>query len=286
MRVHRVPEGSQAYEFPADHTRVWVQKGLASSHKAKATLCAMGPSPHTLPLSQSWQSPTVSPGKLTLKVKPKSWELQDAARVRLAPPKQNKQRGPAHSSAEHRAAGAREAQTLPLAQPAALASGHSACCWTGARQARQGSPARSCAAIWGPAEEPLLTRVRAYGPPLHSALLAPKSPNAALFHSYPSDPEKPPRGPHLSGPSSISYAPFPKVSHTSMQTETPKSHRQLALPTRLTSTCLYSTSHSPRQPQEPYYPVHSLRPTPSLCGAPALLILWNPLAALFLPMGL
>lgn len=71
MRVLHVPKGSQASEFPADHTEVWVQTGPAGSHKAKATLYTVGPSPHTLPLCQSWQLLTVSPGKLTPESSPR-----------------------------------------------------------------------------------------------------------------------------------------------------------------------------------------------------------------------
>lgn len=236
------PKGRQASEFPADHTRVWVQTGLAGSHKAKATLYAVGPSPHTLPLCQSWQLLTVSPGKLT----PESSRVLGAAGCSQGEPGPAKAKQ-ALASSEHRAAGGREAQTLPLTRPAALASGHSACCWTGARRRSQGDPARSCAAIWGPGEEPLLTRVKTYGHPHHSALQAPRAPMQPfpnlilqILKSYLGT------NPSLAS-SATPYTPSPRVFHAPIKFKLLIARASLPSPLDL----LVSVSHSSLQTDRP-----------------------------------
>lgn len=133
MRVLQVPKGSQASEFPVDHTGVWVQTGPASS---------LGAWPSHPPSLSVLAAADCITREADSRVKPTSWELQDAARVSLAPPKLNKH--PPALSTEQQEAGRPRAQTLPLAQPAALASGHPACCWTGARQGRQQSSQVLC----------------------------------------------------------------------------------------------------------------------------------------------
>lgn len=94
MRVLQVPEGSQASEFPADHTGVWVQTGPASS---------LGAWPSHPPSLSVLAAADCITREADSRVKPTSWELQDAARVSLAPPKQNKH--PPALSAEQQEAG-------------------------------------------------------------------------------------------------------------------------------------------------------------------------------------
>lgn len=186
MRVLQVPKGSQASEFPADHTGVWVQTGPASS---------LGAWPSHPPSLSVLAAADCITREADSRVKPTSWELQDAARVSLAPPKQNKH--PPALSAEQQEAGRPRRFPLHGLLPWQVATLPAAGQGLGKEDS---NPVRSCAAIWGPGEETLLTRVKAWDPSHRSASQASRAPNAALSHSYPSDSEKLPRGQHLPRP--------------------------------------------------------------------------------------
>lgn len=153
MRVLQVPKGSQASEFPVDHTGVWVQTGPASS---------LWPS-HPPSLSVLAAADCIT-READSRVKPTSWELQDAARVSLAPPKQNKH--PPALSAEQQEAGRPRRFPLHGLLPWQVATLPAAGQGLGKEDS---NPVRSCAAIWGPGEETLLTRVKAWDPSHRSA---------------------------------------------------------------------------------------------------------------------